>query len=247
MERDQVLMRGEAALGRGSQGWGGMWAGRGDRAGLGRGRREEGKDAAAAPPPGPPRSRSCSGPPAAPPGSARQAPPARRRRGGGVDAVAYAFARERVQEGPGGRHLAVVPRGARGVAQAGHGAGGALGAAAVRAEHPAPRARPRPPRGPTRTRPLHAGRPRSPAPRPPQERGPLTFGNPSRSPEPVDRQTAVTRLRRAKPAPPTPSRTSPAAAPPPSAQPTGAPPGVPGRGPRSGVVGQCRRPGVPPV
>lgn len=147
--------------------------------------------------------------------------------GGGVDAVAYAFARERVQEGPGGRHLAVVPRGARGVAQAGHGAGGALGAAAVRAEHPAPRARPRPPRGPTRTRPLHAGRPRSPAPRPPQERGPLTFGNPSRSPEPVDRQTAVTRLRRAKPAPPTPSRTPPAAAPPPSAQPTGAPPGVP--------------------
>ena len=84
-----------------------------------------------------------------------------------------------------------------------------------------------------------------PAPRPPQERGPLTFGNPSRSPEPVDRQTAVTRLRRAcaaKPAPPTPSRTSLAAAPPPSAQPTGAPPGVPGGGPRSGVVGQCRRP-----
>lgn len=113
----------------------GVGCGQGGETGRagGRGKEEEGKDAAAAPPPGPPRSRSCSGPPAAPPGSARQAPPARRRRGGGVDAVAYAFARERVQEGPGGRHLAVVPRGTRGVAQAGHGAGGALGAAAVSA------------------------------------------------------------------------------------------------------------------
>lgn len=113
----------------------GVGCGRGGEMGRAGGSgEEEGKDAAAAPPPGPPRSRSCSGPPAAPPGSARQAPPARRRRGGGVDAVAYAFARERVQEGPGGRHLAVVPRGARGVAQAGHGAGGALGAAAVSAK-----------------------------------------------------------------------------------------------------------------
>lgn len=102
----------------------------------GRGRGGKGKDAAAAPPPGPPRSRSCSGPPAAPPGPARQAPPARRRRGWGVDAVAYAFARERVQEGPCGRHLAIVPRGAWGSAKAGHGAGGALGAAEVSVRFP---------------------------------------------------------------------------------------------------------------
>lgn len=98
-----------------------------------RGGWEGGEGAAAAPPPGPPRSRSCSGPAAAPPGSARQAPPARRGRGWGVDAGAYAFARERVQEGPGSRHLAVVARGPRGVVQAAHGAGGVLGAALVSA------------------------------------------------------------------------------------------------------------------
>ena len=199
-------MQGRVALG--SQGGGGggrEGAGRGGEIGQawgggeggGGGEGREGKDAAAAPPPGPPRSRSCSGPPAAPPGSARQAPPARRRRGGGVDAVAYAFARERVQEGPGGRHLTVVPRGARGVAQAGHSAGGALGAAAVSGGHPVPRAGARPPRDPARTRPLRAGPPRGlpPAPGPPLERRPLTFGNPSRSPEPADQQTADTRLR----------------------------------------------------
>ena len=163
------------------------------------------------PPPGPPRSRSCSGPPAAPPGSARQAPPARRRRGGGVDAVAYAFARERVQEGPGGRHLAVVPRGARGVAQAGHGAGGALGAAAVSAKT----GRAAPPG-------LCFSHPSDPAaPSPPPERRPLTFGNPSRSPEPVDRQTADTRLRRAGAGKSAPLRPPPKAASPPSAQPFG--------------------------
>lgn len=100
---------------------------------------EEGKVPRPPPPPGPPRSRSCSGPAAAPPGSARQAPPARRGRGWGVDAGAYAFARERVQEGPGGRHLAVVARGPRGVAQAAHGAGGVLGAAPVSARVPCPR------------------------------------------------------------------------------------------------------------
>ena len=155
--------------------------------GPGEGERRKGRMPRPPPPPGPPRSRSCSGPPAAPPGSARQAPPARRRRGGGVDAVAYAFARERVQEGPGGRHLAVVPRGARGVAQAGHGAGGALGAAAVSAKT----GRAAPPG-------LCFSHPSDPAaPSPPPERRPLTFGNPSRSPEPVDRQTADTRLRRA--------------------------------------------------
>lgn len=60
-----------------------------------------------------------------------------------------------------------------------------------------------------------------PRPAPPPERRPLTFGNPSRSPEPVDRQTADTRLRRAgaaKSAPPPPPST---AASPPSAQPIG--------------------------
>lgn len=93
----------------------------------------------AAPPPGPPRSRSCSGPAAAPPGSARQAPPACRGRGWGVDAGAYAFARKRMQEGPGGRHLAVVARGPRGVAQAAHGARGVLGAAPVSAWVPCSR------------------------------------------------------------------------------------------------------------
>lgn len=104
------------------RGWGPPSRGQGEPGEDGK----EGEGAAAAPPPGPPRSRSCSGPAAAPPGSARQAPPARCGRGWGVDAGAYAFARERVQEGPGSRHLAIVARGPRGVAQAAHGAGGIL-------------------------------------------------------------------------------------------------------------------------
>lgn len=98
-----------------------------------------GEGAAPPPPPGPPRSWSCSGPAAAPPGSARQAPPARRGRGWGVDAGAYAFARKRMQEGPGGRHLVVIARGPRGVAQAAHGARGVLGAAPVSAWVPCSR------------------------------------------------------------------------------------------------------------
>lgn len=190
------------------------------RPGKGRGvegRGREGKDAAAAPPPGPPRSRSCSGPPAAPPGPARQAPPARRRRGRGVDAVAYTFARERVQECPGGRHLAVVPRGARGGTQAGHGARGALRAAVVSLQLSPPPPRPaRPLRGP----------PNNPTP----ECSPLPSATSPCRPslwtftrEPV----AQMRLRQSRPPPSlgstNPSSNSPAAAPPPSAQPAAGP------------------------
>jgi hypothetical protein len=105
-------------------------------------------------------------------------PPGRR---GGVDAVAYAFARERVQEGPG--HVAVVPRGARGVAQAAHGAGGALGAAAVSARSPP---------GPVAPATLVLAH-HHPTPQPQPGPRALTFGSPSTSPEPAEK---AARLRR---------------------------------------------------
>ena len=64
-------------------------------------------------------------------------------------------------------------------------------------------------------------RPTPQPPPPPPERRPLTFGNPSRSPEPVDRQTADTRLRRAGAGKSAPLRPPQTAASPPSAQPIG--------------------------
>lgn len=80
------------------------------------------------------------------------------------------FARERVQEGPGSCHLAVVARGPRGVAQAAHGARGILGAALVSAWVPTP--------------------PQATCPRPPCGQD-LTFGSPSISPEPAGKDTRL--------------------------------------------------------